>query len=91
MNRESRQKRMAKDKLRAAMFASVMVLGFFGLMGVLWTQKGEGLDHQGCPKSGPGREVVVLLDTSDPLSEKHKAELSRIVREMTSPVRKRAS
>ena len=31
------------------------------------------------------REVVVLLDTSDPLGDKHKEELRRIVREMTSP------
>ena len=27
----------------------------------------------------------MLLDTSDPLADKHKAELGRIVREMTSP------
>ena len=68
------------------MFAIVTGLGLVALMGVLWTQKGEGLDHQGCPKqTGPSREVVVLLDTSDPLGEKHKAELRRIVREMTSP------
>ena len=78
MNRESRK--------IPAIFAGVMVLGFFGLMGVLQTKKGEDLDHQGCPKkTGPSREVVVLLDTSDPLGDKHKAELRRIVREMTSP------
>ena len=86
MNRASRAARRAKAKRRARTFAIVAVLVVAALMGGLWTQKGEGLDGQGCPKnSGPSREVVVLLDTSDPLTDKHKAELSRILREMTSP------
>ena len=51
-----------------------------------WTQRGEDLDHQGCPKKGgPTREVIVLVDASDPLTDKHKAELRRLLREMTSP------
>ena len=67
-------------------FAILAVLFFVALVVVLWTQKEEGVDHQGCPKkTGPSREVVVLLDASDPLGDKHKAELRRIVREMTSP------
>ena len=86
MNRQSREERRAKAGSRARTFAIVAVLGVAVLMGVLWTQKGEDLDHQGCPKkSGPSREVVILLDTSDPLTDKHKAELIRILREMTSP------
>ncbi len=86
MNRQSREERRAKAGSRARTFAIVAVLGVAVLMGVLWTQKGEDLDHQGCPKkSGPSREVVVLLDTSDPLSDKHQAELRRILRELTSP------
>ncbi len=83
MNRESRQERKNR---RARCFAICAVLAMGALMGGLWTQKGEPLDHQGCPKeTGPSREVVVLLDTSDPLGDKHKAELRRILRELTSP------
>ena len=86
MNRESREERRAKAKRRVKTFAIVAVLVVAALVGGLWTQKGEDLDHQGCPKrTGPSREVVVLLDTSDPLGDKHKAELRRILREMTSP------
>ena len=86
MNRETREERRAKAKRRPKTFAIVAVLGVAALMGGLWMQKGEDLDCQGCPKtSGPSREVVVLLDTSDPLSDKHKAVLRRIVREMTNP------
>lgn len=86
MNRESREERRTKARRRAKTFAVVAVLSVASLMGILWTQQGEDLDHQGCPKkTGPSREVVVLLDTSDPLGDKHKAELRRILREMTSP------
>jgi hypothetical protein len=56
------------------------------LIAGLWWIRGEGLDPQGCPKkSGPSREIIVLLDTSDPLNDKHRAELGRILREMTNP------
>lgn len=86
MNRESREERRAKTRRRAKTFAIIAILGGALLIGFLWMQQGEGLDHQGCPKkTGPSREVVVLLDTSDPLGDKHKAELRRILREMTSP------
>ena len=54
-------------------------------MALLWIMRGE-VDAQGCPKdSGSSREVIVLLDTSDPLNDKHKAELGRVLREMTNP------
>ena len=86
MNRESREERRDKARRRAKTFMIIAILGGASLIGFLWTQEGEDLDHQGCPKStGPSREVVVLLDTSDPLGDKHKAELRRILREMTSP------
>lgn len=86
MNRESREERRTKARRRAKTFAVVAVLGVALLIVALWTQKGVDLDHQGCPKkTGPSREVLVLLDTSDPLGDKHKAELRRILREMTSP------
>ena len=87
MSRETREERKAKARHRAKVFGIGTVLCVAVLMGVLWSMKGEGLDAQGCPKkSGPNREVVVLLDTSDPLSDKHRAELGRILREMTSPL-----
>ena len=86
MSRETREERRVKAGRRAKMFGIGTVLAIGGLMIALWTMKGEPLDRQGCPsKSGPSREVVVLLDTSDPLSDKHKAELRRILREMTNP------
>ena len=55
------------------------------MVGLLWT-KGERIGPEGCPRdSGPSREVIVLLDTSDPLTLKHKAEFRRILHEMTNP------
>lgn len=86
MSGETREERKAKARHRAKAFGIGTVLCVAVLMGVLWSMKGEDLDAQGCPKkSGPSREVVVLLDTSDPLGDKHKAELGRILREMTKP------
>ena len=86
MTRGLRAERRARAgrKARAFGIGAVVVVG--ALMAGLWTMKGEGLDGQWCPKtSGPDREVIVLLDASDPLNEKHRAELGRILREMTSP------
>ena len=86
MSRETREERRIKAGRRAKAFGIVAVLAIGGLMIALWMMEGEPLDRQGCPsESGPGREVVVLLDTSDPLSDKHRAELRRILSEMTSP------
>ena len=67
--------------------APSLVLGVAALMVVLWmTEGGKISTSRGAlSASGPSREVVVLVDTSDPLSDKHKAELRRILREMTSP------
>ena len=45
------------------------------------------LDAQGCPEDGPTREVVLLFDASDPLTPKHRAEISRILAEMLDPSR----
>ena len=85
MNRESTRERRARARLRARTFALLALLGVTGLMVASWIQKEEPLDHQGCPrKTGPSREVLLLFDTSDPLTDKHKEELRRILREMTS-------
>ncbi len=44
------------------------------------------LDTQLCPRDRPVlRTTVLLLDTSDPLTEKHEEELKRIVRKLQSP------
>ena len=86
MNRESRAERRAKDNRRAKTFAIVAVVVVAALVGRIMDTEGRGSRPPGVSeKTGPGREVVVLLDTSDPLSDKHKAELRRILREMTSP------
>ena len=86
MTEVTREERRAKARRRAKGFGIGAILVVAALMGGLWMMKEESLDGQGCPrKSGPSREVVVLLDTSDPLSDKHRAELGRILREMTSP------
>ena len=86
MNRESSDERRAKARLRARLFAIGAVLVLAGLMVASWQQREESLDHQGCPReTGPTREVLLLFDTSDPLTHKHKEELGRILREMTSP------
>ncbi len=43
------------------------------------------LDANLCPRDGqPARSTVLLLDTSDPLSVKHRAELQRLVNELQS-------
>ena len=44
------------------------------------------LDENLCPRDGqPPRNTLLLLDTSDPLSVKHRAELRRLVKELQSP------
>lgn len=71
---------------RARTFGIVTVVVVVALMAGLWWMRGEGVGPDGCPKkSGPSREIIVLLDTSDPLNDKHRADLDRILREMTDP------
>lgn len=44
------------------------------------------LDENLCPRDGqPARNTVLLLDTSDPLTPKHRAELQRLINELQSP------
>lgn len=44
------------------------------------------LDENLCPRDvRPPRNTVLLLDTSDPISPKHRAELHRLVNELQSP------
>jgi len=75
-----------KARRRARMFGIGAVVIVGGLMAGLWMMQGSRLGPDGCPKgSGPSREIIMLLDTSDPLTDKHKAEVGRILREMTNP------
>ena len=86
MNSLTRKEKRSRAKRKASLFGISAIVAVVSLVGFLWITKEQTLDSQGCPKeNGPSREVVVLLDTSDPLSEKHQAELRRILREMTSP------
>lgn len=86
MNPETREGRRARAKRRARAFGIGIALGLGALMFGLWQIRGESLDDQGCPrKSGPSREIIVLLDTSDPLTPIHKAKLRSILDEMTDP------
>ena len=86
MNFATRESRRARARRRARTFGIVTVVVVGALMAGLWWIRGEGVGPDGCPKkSGPSREIVVLLDTSDPLNDKHRADLKRILREMTDP------
>ena len=86
MNSESRVQRQAKNRRRTRLFVFILVPLAVCLWVYLSTHMAEPLDDQGCPReTGPAREVLLLVDTSDPLTDKHKEELGRILREMTSP------
>ena len=86
MTQITRKERSNIAKRRAVWFGASTVVVFVVLMSVLWVMQGVELDSQGCPKDkGPTREVVLIIDTSDPLNDKHRAELERIIREMTEP------
>ena len=50
MNRETRAERRSKARRRAQAFAGTSVLVVIAVVAGLWTQKGEPLDDQGCPK-----------------------------------------
>ena len=86
MTQNTRIERNRIAKRRAVLFGVSTVVIFVALMSGLWVMRGVELDSQGCPKEqGPTREVVLIIDTSDPLNDKHRAELERIMREMTEP------
>ena len=73
---------------RARSLPSVLVLAVFILVMafLLASCDRPRLDKQLCPRDHPVlRTTVLLLDTSDPLTEKHEEELKRIVRKLQSP------
>lgn len=68
------------------MYAAIALAG--GVLIVLFfvvERPGE-LDENLCPVADkPARQTVLFLDTSDPLTPKHQAELERLVSELQSP------
>lgn len=73
-------------KLWASVFLVITVLIVGGGLITTFMLQGEAVDHLGCPKEqGPSREVVLLLDVSDRLNQKHREELERITQEMVNP------
>lgn len=62
------------------------VLAAVALLAASASCKQADLDRNLCPRDeSPRRQTVLLLDTSDPLTPKHRAELERLVRELKQP------
>ncbi len=87
MRREARRRAEAKAH-RLSMLLPLAV-GALLLVGVaafyqIGTRVPE-TDDRLCPKdTGPSVATVLLLDTSDPLTPKHRAELERLANQITS-------
>lgn len=81
MRREVRRKAEAKANRQAITLpAGVGIVLLIGVVTLyqIGTDTPE-TDGRGCPEeTGPVGATVLLLDTSDPLTEKHKAELERL-------------
>ena len=79
MNALSPRSRIPVQAIHAVLIA-------VGLLVVSSSCQQAELDHNLCPKGEPPRrQTVLLLDTSDPLTPKHRAELERLVRELQQP------
>ena len=65
----------------------VAVVAFFvGAIIAYWYYSPKELDRNLCPKGEPSRnKTILLIDTSDPLTPKHKAELERLLNEFRDP------
>lgn len=75
----------ARSVLRALLYG-VPVVALLGLLGVFLVDRPVALDENLCPVDGPpARRTLLLLDTSDPLTPKHVAELRRLVSELQQP------
>ena len=76
------RRRVRKQRVLAGSILALLVLGA-GII-VLTVKPPVQLDDDLCPKNkAPVRQTIVLLDTSDPLSPKHRAELERLARDFT--------
>ena len=87
MRRDARRSAEAKAQRRSMLLP--VAVGAFLLIGVvafyhIGTRVPE-IDDRLCPKAtGPVAATVLLLDTSDPLTPKHRAELERLASQITS-------
>ena len=87
MRRDARRRAEAKAHLQRML--PPLVAGVLLLVGVaVFYQMGDRVpevDDRLCPKdAGPAAATVLLLDTSDPLTPKHRAELGRLARQISS-------
>ncbi len=87
MKRATRRKAAEERAYRKSIIAplSVIVILTAGVAAYyqLGTRVPE-MDDRLCPKTGPIGATVLLLDTSDPLTPKHRAELERLADQITS-------
>ena len=76
--------KVRRQRILAGSILAFLVLAVTTL--VLTTKRPAELDPDLCPKNRtPVRQTILLLDTSDPLSPKHRAELERLARDFTIP------
>ena len=86
MSQSAIEVKKAQKRRRAKIFGVGAVVVLISFVALMMLVEEERLDHLGCPiESGPSRDVIVVLDISDPLSQKHQAEIQRILREMIQP------
>ena len=76
--------RLSPGAIAGIVISSIIIVAFSGVL--LWALFAEApvpLDANLCPKeTGPAGTTLLLLDTTDPLGPKHRAELARLVREL---------
>ena len=78
------RRRVRRQRVLAGSVLALLVLG--GVILVLTVKPPVQLDDDLCPKNKASvRQTIVLLDTSDPLSPKHRAELERLARDFKTP------
>lgn len=87
MNELARRPGTPGQKFRQALIYAAVVLAGAALVVVFFVfERPAQLDENLCPAGGkPARQTILLLDTSDPLTPKHRAELERLVSELQQP------
>ena len=69
-----------------SMYAAIVVVGVAIVAMFFVLEKPAPIDEDLCPVDGtPKRQTILLLDASDPLTPKHRAELERLVSELQRP------
>ena len=68
------------------MYAAIALAGIVVVMIFFVIERPAKIDENLCPvDSKPTRQTILFLDTSDPLTPKHHAELERLVTELQQP------